>query len=362
MKTVIRLVLLIALAGALAVGGFWLLRSRESPQERAAEAEPTATVERRDIDSNLLLTGEVTPAFQLEIRAEVGGKIKTIHAEVGEFVRAGDPLITIDDRDLQSERATVLTQIEGARLAEGKSRGNYERAKALFESKLISREVFANLEADFAISSNALEQAERRLEVLDERIRKTRILAPADGTVLTRPVIEGQVVTAAGSVNSGTSLMNFANLGKLMIFSHVNQADAPRLSLGLPVEINVADGAEQPVSAHIEFIAPLATVKNNVKGFEVKAAIDDSEGRLKPGMSVSMSVPVGRAAGAISVPVAAIFRDQRKSVVYVLKDGVPEKRQVKVGITDLSFAEIKAGVREGEQILLVEPPDTPAKG
>jgi multidrug efflux pump subunit AcrA (membrane-fusion protein) len=155
--------------------------------------------------------------------------------------------------------------------------------------------------------------------------------------------------------------MTFADLSQLLIYSHVNQVDAPRLALGQKVEVNMTDTAEDPVKAHIEFIAPLAVVKNNIKGFEVQAAIDDTNGRLKPGMSVSMNVPVGKASHAVSVPVGAIFKEKKSNVVYVRKGESTEKRKVILGVNNLSFVEIKSGVNEGEEILLVEPSVMPAK-
>jgi len=193
-----------------------------------------------------------------------------------------------------------------------------------------------------------------------DQLKKTRILAPFDGTVLDIPVNEGQVVVAAASVNSGTILMPFADLSQLLIKCQVNQVDAPRLSQSLPVSVNMGE-QQTPVKAHIEFIAPLAKVVNNIKGFEVRALIDQSDGRLKPGMSVSMNVPVGRVADALSIPVSAVFRDNKENVVYVRKGESSERRVVTVGLTNLSFAEIKSGIKEGEEIWLVEPEAAPGK-
>src|SRR5690606_22878378 len=129
--------------------------------------------------------------------------------------------------------------------------------------------VFANLEADLAISENALDKSKSRLQTVEDRLRKTKIVAPADGMALDLPVKEGQVVVAAASVNAGTVLMTFANLSELQIYSHVNQVDAPRLRKGQDVEVKMSDTSDDPIVARIDFIAPLAVVKNNIKGFEV---------------------------------------------------------------------------------------------
>jgi RND family efflux transporter MFP subunit len=307
------------------------------------------------VEPKLLLSGEVTPAFQVEVKPEVGGKVKQIHVIPGQTVSKGDALVTIDDTDLLTEKASAETEIEGASLAVDKTRGNYDRAHALFEQKLISKEVFANLEADFKISENTLEKAQRKLQTVNDRLSKTRILAPGDGTILDVNVNEGQVVVGAASVNSGTVLLLFADLSRLLINAHVNQMDAGRLSVGQEMSIRFSDDDSTSFKANIEFIAPIATVKNNIKGFEVQAVIGENQSRLKPGMSVSMDVPVGHADKVVTVPVAAVFKDKDQKVVYVRKGGEVTRRVVAVGLTDMSRAEIKSGLEEGEEILLVDP-------
>ncbi len=312
-----------------------------------------------NVEPKLLLSGEITPAFQVEVKPEVGGKVRKIYVVPGQTVSKGDRLVTIDDTDILTEKASAETEIEGASLAVEKTRGNYARARALFDQKLISKEVFANLEADFKISENTLEKARRKLQIVNDRLSKTTILSPAAGTILDVNVNEGQVVVGAASVNSGTVLMLFADLSRLLINAHVNQMDAGRLSVGQEMTIRFSDDESDKIKAGIEFIAPIATVKNNIKGFEVQAVIQENKGRLKPGMSVSMDVPTGHADQVVTVPVAAVFKEKDQKVVYVRKGEAVQRRVVAVGLTDMSRAEIKSGLEEGEEILLVDPTALP---
>jgi len=350
-----KIVVSAAILAALAAAAWWSGLLQHAGSEKNPAEQPTTTAKRTDVEPYLLLSGEVTPAFQVEVKPEVGGKVQKIHVVAGQQVSKGDLLVTIDDTDLMNEKAAAETEIEGARLSVEKNRGNYSRAEALFKEKLISKEVFANLEADFRISENTLEKAERKLQTVNDRLSKTRILAPGDGTILDVYVNEGQVVVGAASVNSGTMLVLFADLTRLLINAHVNQLDAGRLSVGQEMGIRFAEDDTAGAKARIEFIAPVATVKNNIKGFEVQAMILDNAGRLKPGMSVSMDVELGRANKVVTVPVAAVFKDKDDRVVYVRKGAGIERRKVAVGLIDMSRAEIKSGVEEGEEILLIEP-------
>lgn len=329
-----------------------------SPPEQRT---PVAQAERRDIREEIRLSGDIAPAFQVEIKPEVGGKLREVLTETGRQVAQGELLFVIDDSDLQIERASAQVEIDGARVSVEKLAGNLGRARELFEAKLISKEVYENLDADHRLSENALQRAQRRLETVDDRIAKTRVPAPADGTILSVPVIAGQVVVPAVSVNAGTTLATLADLSSLIVDAHVNQLDIGKVKLGDGVE--VLGGADDSISttAKINFIAPLATTKNNVKGFTVQAVLAGDTSGFRPGMTVAVRLPVATATNAISVPLGAVFEARQGRVVYVPReDGTAEPRPVEVGATDLFHAEIRSGLQEGESVLLQRPDDRDA--
>ncbi len=321
-----------------------------------------ARAEKRDIAFSVEVSGDVTPETPLDVKSEVGGKLKALHVEPGQSVQAGDLLAEIDDRDLLTEKESVLTEIEGAKLAVERSKRNFERGKELFEAKLISREVFDNLSSEYAIAENGVVRAERRLQLVEDKLRRTKVIAPSAGTVLTVPVVEGQVVIAAASVNNGTTLMTIANLSKLLVETHVNQVDVSKLQLNQKVKLRAESLRDLEMEATISFIAPVATPKNNVKGFQVQALIDNPNPRLRPGMTVNLTIPIASASDALSVPVAAVFKGENNArVIYVRNGEATEKREVKVGVSNIEHAQILQGVSEGEEILLIEPERAPAK-
>ena len=290
------------------------------------------------------------------MKPEVGGKLKALNVEPGDQVKTGALLAEIDDRDLLTEKESVLTEIEGAKLSMEKTQRNFERAKDLFERKLVSREVFDNLDSENRLAQNSLEKAERRLQLVEDKLRKTKVMAPMDGTVLTCRVIEGQVVIAAASVNSGTTLMTIADLSRLLVVTHINQVDVSRIGSNQQVKLHAESIRETDMEAKISFVALNASVKNSVKGFKVKALIEKPDPRLRPGMTVTLSIPIASAEDAVSVPIAAIFKGEgNKKVIYVRNGETTEKREVKMGVTNIDYAEIVKGLEVGERILLVEP-------
>jgi len=325
---------------------------------RAERETPVAPAERRDIREEIRLSGDIAPAFQVEIKPEVGGKLREVHAESGQQVKEGELLFVIDDSDLQIERASAQVEIDGARVTVEKLAGNLGRARELFEAKLISKEVYENLDADHRLAENALQRAQRRLETVDDRITKTRVPAPADGTILSVPVIAGQIVVPAVSVNAGTTLATLADLSSLIVDAHVNQLDIGKVQLGATVEVLGGADDSDTAAAEISFIAPLATTKNNVKGFTAEAVLGGDTSGFRPGMTVAIRLPLATATNAVSVPLGAVFETRQGRVVYVRgADGATEPRPVEVGATDLFHAEILSGLQEGESVLLQRPDD-----
>jgi RND family efflux transporter MFP subunit len=350
--------LLILAAIALIGGGVYAGKGKLFSHQTEADTPDRfiARAEKRDIDFSVEISGDVMPATQLDVKAEVGGKVKKLHVLPGQTVKRGDLLAEIDDSVLLTDKDGALTEIDGAKLAMEKAKKNYERSRDLFEQKLVSREVFDNTTAEYEIAQNDLVKSQKKLQQVEDQLHFARVVAPGDGTVLTVPVVEGQVIIAAASVNSGTTLMTVADLRKLLVQTHINQVDVARLELSQPVKLRAESLKDLEMEATISFIAPVATVTNNVKGFDVQALIDKPNPRLRPGMTVNMTVPIARADDALSVPISAVFKgDGNKKIVYVRKGETTEKREVKVGVTNIEHAQILQGVSEGEEILLVEP-------
>jgi multidrug efflux pump subunit AcrA (membrane-fusion protein) len=84
---------------------------------------PTTQAERRGIREEIRLSSDVAPAFQVEIKPEVGGKLREVHGETRQQVKEGELLFVMDDSDLQIERASVQVQIDGARVSVEKLAG-----------------------------------------------------------------------------------------------------------------------------------------------------------------------------------------------------------------------------------------------
>lgn len=343
---------LIGLAVVVVGGAAWFGLRAGKPGPRAVEhADDSAKVERRDINVVVESVGEIYPANQITVKAEVSGKIRHIAVIIGQTVKRGELLLALDDTDLLTEKQSAETEIEGARLQLSKTQRDFERNGQLYQDKLVSKEVFDNVKTERDLAQNDAERAQRRLQSVEDKLQKVRILAPFDGTVLTLPVNKGQVVSGATSVSQGTELMTFADLKELVIRSHISQVDITKIQVGQAAEIGVDSLVGIKMAGQVMLIAPIATVKNGIKGFNVDVLITKTDERIRPGMNANLRFPVTTATGALAVPVAAVFTEGKEKVVYLRG----ERRVVVLGATDYNFCEIKTGLREGEVVLLEKP-------
>jgi RND family efflux transporter MFP subunit len=355
-------VILIALLGA-GFGGYsvWNNWQKSKPAGNASSRPTTATVELRDISFAVNAAGEINPAEQVSVRPEINGKIDLLPVDIGDHVKKGDLLFKLDDRELQQERSSNLTDIEKAKLGVEKAERDYKSAERLLKEQLISQELYDDAKTTFDLAKNALERAQRDLAITDEHLSYTKVRAPFDCTILTRPVSAGQAVSGSGGFNSGTEVLTIANLNSMIINAQVNQADVPRLKPDQSVEVTIEAVPGLKVFGTVERISPQATIKNNLKGYAARIVLRDPDPRIRPGMTANVKIPVASAENVTAVPLAAVFTEKNPDTdlverfVYIQQGENFEKRNVKVGVTDYFFAEIQDGLKEGETVSLEMP-------
>ncbi len=355
-----KLFLSLAAIVGIGIGGYlwWRNSPTQSAIDPIASRPTTAAVEARDIFFAVNAAGDIGPADQVSVRPEVDGRIAELPVDIGDKVKKDALLCRLDDRNLQIQRASRMQEIDGAKLNLQKASRNYQRSKNLFGEHLISAEVYEDAKTEYDLNTNLLERTQSALKLVEDQISKTKILAPFDCTVLTRPVSLGQTVSGAAGFNSGTEVMTIANLNDMIINAHINQADVTRLTTGQSVDIQVESVPGLKMKGTMERIAPQAVIKNGIKGFGARVAITEIDPRIRPGMTALLSIPVASAEKVLTVPLAAVFTEKGERYVFAKADEKDEKferRPVLIGITDYSFAEVQDGLAAGDVVSLEQP-------
>ncbi len=353
----------ILLAVLILGGGGWVGWTRWQQEQvatkaaAAANARPVeATVETRNIRFAVSAAGEIVPADQVSVRPEVNGKIEKLPVDVGDSVKQGDLMFQLDDRDLRIQQSSQKNSIERSRLELEQAERNFRRAEELFKGHLVAQEVYDDSRTTFDLAKNSLSNTQKALDLIEYQLLKTRVTAPFDCTVLTRPVSVGQAVSGSGGFNSGTEILTIANLNDLIINAHINQADVTRLHMNQDVEVTVEAVPGLKIIGKVERVAPQATIKNNIKGFAARILLKDVDKRVRPGMTANISIPVASAENVVAAPLAAVFTEynpelkQQERYAWVKSGEEWERRVITIGVSDYFFAEVTGGLKAGDVV------------
>lgn len=361
-----KLFVWILLLAALGGGGWWAWQRwpdkiafwRNGTVVAKKPARPTtAVVSPRNISFAVMAAGDIGPADTVSVRPEISGRIATLPVDIGDRVKKDQILFTLDDSDLQIERSTRVTEIEGAKLQVERAGRNFERSKQLFAEKLISQELYENTKTEHELAKNSLERAGKALAQVEDKLLKTKILAPFDCTILTRPVSVGQAVSGASGVNSGTEVMAIANLTDMIVNAHINQADVSRLNVGQNVDIEIEAVPGLKLTGSVDRVAPQATIRNGIKGFATRILLKNADDQVRPGMTANLTIPLISADNVLAVPLAAVFTEQGERFVYVQQGEKFARQPIQIGVADYDFAEVQKGLSGGETVSLVQPAD-----
>lgn len=345
---------------AVALGGWFGWQKFGSAFASAVPAPriASAVIETRSIRFAVTAAGDIGPAEQVSVRPEVNGKIDQLPVDVGDFVKKDALLFKLDDRDLVIERDGQDKLVERTRLELSQAEREFKRAQDLFNNKLISQELFEDSRTKFDLAKNSLDRAQKSLDLVLDRLRRTRVTAPFDCTVLTRPVSAGQAVSGSGGFNAGTEVLTIANLSDLIISAHINQADVTRLSVGQEVDVTIEAIPGLRIKGRVERLAPQSTLRNNIRGFAARILLKDVEKAVRPGMTANLSIPVASAENVVAAPLAAVFTEtnpdsrQIERYAYVRSGEEWEKRRIEIGVSDYFFAEVTRGLNAGDEVSL----------
>ena len=357
MKTLLTLIVV----AALGAGGwfYWKKQRAESAVTQGSNTPPsTAIVETRSIRFAVSAAGDIGPAEQVSVRPEVNGKIEQLPVDVGDFVKKDSLLFKLDDGDLQIEKDGQDKAVERTRLELEQAQREYKRATDLFGSKLISQELFEDARTKFDLAKNSLDRAQKSLDLMMDRLRRTRVTAPFDCTVLTRPVSVGQAVSGSGGFNAGTEVLTIANLSDLVINAHINQADVTRLTVNQEVSVTIEAIPGLRLTGKVERLAPQSTLKNNIRGFAARILLKDVDKTVRPGMTANITIPVASAENVVAAPLASVFTEtnpetrQVERHVFVKVGNEWERRPIEIGVSDYFFAEVTKGLQPGDEVAL----------
>lgn len=285
-----------------------------------------AMVERREMSSFYVTTATLEPEKKVDILAEVGGQVTDIIAEEGAFVKKGDLLARLDDREQK-------IALEQERINRDQQKREVERLKSMHEQDLISDKEYADVQYQYELARNKYEQAALRYEW-------TRIRAPFDGVVTERAVDPGE------HINIGSKLFVLADTEPLELEMYLPESELKSIAVGQAVEITPDINPDMKFSGQVIRVAP--EVDQRTGTVKVTAV---SRGGGFPGSFVRVKIITDTRDGTMAVPRRSVVADAGERYVFVAEADTVRRVKVEVGYEDEEFTEILAGVAETDTVV-----------
>jgi HlyD family secretion protein len=360
----------------LGVGWFLLKRGNSNLKFR------TENVFMGDINQTVTATGTLNAVTTVLVGTQVSGTIKELFADFNSVVKKGQLLARIDPALFEAQtaqaRANLLAAMANAEKATATladAKRTYERNKTLIAKNLIAQSDLdtaqmhyeSNL-AQLSASKAQVDQAKAALMTAETNLRYTSIISPVNGMVISRSVDVGQTVAASFQT---PTLFTIAEDMKLMqINTSVDEADIGKIRVGQSVAFTVDAFPETIFMGRVSEVRNAPTTIQNVVTYDVIVKVDNSNLKLKPGMTANVTITTVTKKQVLRVPNTALrvklpgqdpersglsvsAQGQSLSGVWVLANGRPKRVRLTTGISDGMFTEIlESELQEGKEVIV----------
>ncbi len=358
-----KLLLLIILIIAVIIGICFVKANKTDDNYRLQPAK------RRDITQVVEASGTINPVNTVSVGSTVSGLISGLYADFNSKVKKGQLLAEIDPRTFQATvdqnqaslynaKATLLERQAKLEL----DKKMYERYKKLYEKQYVPLSEVDQAESDYKASLAQVEAAKYQIERAEAvynsslvNLGYTKITAPVDGIIISRDIDMGQPVAA--TLNAPELFTIAQDIEKMQIEVAVSEADIGKVKEGQKVKY-VLDGYPNDVFYGVVTQVRIdSTTTSNVVTYTVIVSVDNSDLKIKPGMTANVSIIVSESKDVLAVPNFALkfspadnTKRYEKQGLWVSEKGKLVRKEVVTGASDDSFTEIVSGIKEGDMV------------
>ena len=337
----------------------------------------------KKLEVSIEASGVIEAISSVEIKSKASGEVLFLGAEVGDFVDKGFMLAQIDQRTANNIVDQTKSDLEAAKVRLLNAESQYDRGIELHKNSSISDKDFEDIKENYAQAKSTLVRNEVSYENAKISLDDTEVKSPIDGTIISRPVEVGQVISSPTSAfGEGSILMTMADLSKVRVRALVDEIDVGKVSLGQNVSIKVAAYRDKEFIGTVSKIEPKAYVQQNVTTFPVLIDINNKDNLLLIGMNTDVEIQILDKEVSLSVPTmslrtrkdiytaAAILDIEKETIDEFLKNKVkgenfnrfivikdskkgPYLSWVRVGISDLENVEILEGLDKNDVVYIL---------
>jgi len=336
-------------------GGFLFFNSNDNEDTLEVSIQK---VVRKDLSSKVVADGVLTPETEVKLSANNTTYITEIAVKEGDFVKKGDFLMSLDDRQQKAATEASRASLEAAKVQLEQRKAQQERQAKLYAQGLISDQEMETTNSSYASALSSYNGAQSRLIQDEDALAKLRLIAPQDGTIT---FIDGEVGDLAqGGMFNPSVLLKLSDLSKMEVYVNVNENDIADISIDdlALVEVDAYDGRN--FKGRVKEVAYASTVSSGgsqqqVTNFQVKIQMLEVVDGMRPGMSATVDIITAERLNTLSVPIQSLTssRNGKKGtdIVFVFNDGIVQERVVETGIVGDRDYEILKGLNDDEKIV-----------
>ncbi len=331
-------------------------------------------------------SGQIKPAVEVKVSAQVAGKIIRIYVKEGDHVKKGQLLVELDPQKYKASVERAQSSLLAAKANEKKAKSDLERTQELYKKHLISAADLEAAEANYEAAVSNRMQAEASLKEAQDALDKTMLYASIDGVVTKVNKEQGEMTL--GAQFQEDVILIVSDLSVMEAVVEVDENDVVNINKGDSAIVEVDAFPDTTYHGIVTKIAHSAITKGlgtaeQVTNFEVTVTLDNPDPRFRPGMSTTVDILTKRLDNVLKVPIQAVTvrsedeiekalnknsktRDKKKStkkeslaekkqkmkeVVFIIKDGKAVLRPVKLGISDDTHYAVLSGLNEGDEVI-----------
>ncbi|WP_273402469.1 efflux RND transporter periplasmic adaptor subunit [Actinobacillus porcinus] len=340
----------------------------------------TENVTRADVEKTVVASGSIQSSNEVDVGAQVSGKITKLYVKLGQSVKKGDMIADIDSttqinalNKAKAALASYQAQLKAKQTAYNVAQSSYSRLSKLYKLQSTSldelnsaKNTLDAAKAEIDALQESIKQAEIEVNTAETNVGYTKITSPIDGTVISTPISEGQTVNA----NQTTpTIVTVANLQKMLIKPEISEGDITKVKAGQEVEFTILSDNQTKYHAVIDSVDPATTTDTDATStgssssssssstsavyYYANMEVDNPDGVLRIGMTTENTIKIAAAKGGLTVSNMAIQKKGNKYIVHVLNDqNQSEEREVEIGVQNDFQTEIKSGLAEGEKVIV----------
>ncbi|WP_439153094.1 efflux RND transporter periplasmic adaptor subunit [Winogradskyella sp.] len=320
-------------------------------KKQLADNSPAISVKVNTVETNsnspfLSVSGKIQATNSADLSTRMMGYVDKVHVNVGDKVRKGQLLVSINNSDLQAKRAQVNAGITEATAAFNNAQKDYNRFKNLFAENSASQKEMDDMTANFEMAKARLEVAKQMRNEINAQFAYSNITAPFKGT------ITGKNVKVGDMANPGMPLISIETPGNFEVMAMVPETEISEIKAGTTVNVLIKS-INQTIKGKVKEVSTSAT--NTGGQYLVKIDLEKTDTNILSGMFTTIQFPVERKAKSsmVLIPTKAIVTSGQLSGVYtVSQSGTALLRWLRLGRSFGDQVEVLSGLGSNEKYII----------